>query len=85
MSIRQLRGDMETKIEQITHLIGSQNPSLMDIDSLRKHALDKVESMRKDLMRAVDDWIGILKGHLLNTLGFEDVAKNKAEMERLRE
>lgn len=42
MSIRQLRGDMENKIEQITHLIGSQNPSMMDIDSLRKHALDKV-------------------------------------------
>lgn len=77
MSIRQLRGEMEMKIEQITHLIGSQNTSLMDIDLLRKQALEKVESMRKDLVRAVDDWIGILKGHLLSTLGFEEVAKTK--------
>lgn len=36
--------------------------------------------MRKDIIRAVDDWIGILKGHLLSTLGFEEVAKTKAEM-----
>ena len=39
--------------------------------------MEKVDNMRKDLIRAVEDWVGILKNHLLGTLGFDDVAKAK--------
>lgn len=46
---------------------------------------DKVDNMRKDLIRAIDDWVTILRNHLLTTLGFEEVAKTKVEMERLRD
>jgi len=41
--------------------------------------------MRKDLIRAIDDWVGIMRNHLLSTLGFEEVNKVKNEMERLRD
>ena len=47
--------------------------------------MDKVDGMRKELVKAVEDWVGILKNHLLSTLGFEEVNKSKAEMERLKE
>lgn len=76
---------MESKIEHITHQMNSQNPNLLDLDGLKKHVIDKIEAMRKDLIRAVDDWVGILKGHLLSSLGFEEVTKVKAEMERLKD
>ena len=46
---------------------------------------DKIDGMRKDLIRAVEDWVSILKSHLFGSLGFEEVAKTKVEMERLRE
>lgn len=41
--------------------------------------------MRKDLIRAVEDWVTILKNHLFTSLGFEEVAKTKLEMEKLRD
>ena len=41
--------------------------------------------MRKDLIRAIDDWVAIMRNHLLSTLGFEDVNKNKSEMEKLKD
>lgn len=41
--------------------------------------------MRKDLIRAIDDWVGIMRNHLLSTLGFEDVNKAKLEMEKLKD
>jgi hypothetical protein len=40
--------------------------------------------MRKDLIKAIDDWVGIIRNHLLSTLGFKEVAKAKIEMERLK-
>ena len=41
--------------------------------------------MRKDLIKAIDDWVGIMRNHLLSTLGFEEVSKAKMEMERLKD
>ncbi len=41
--------------------------------------------MRKDLIRAIDDWVAIMRNHLLSTLGFEEVNKAKVEMERLKD
>ena len=55
------------------------------MDTLRKHVAEKVDGMRKDLIRAVEDWVLILKNHLFGSLGFEELARTKVEMERLRE
>ena len=41
--------------------------------------------MRKDLIKAIDDWVGIMRNQLLSTLGFEEVSKAKMEMERLKD
>ena len=53
MSLRQLKGEMEKKIEHITHLMNSQNPNSLELEGLRKYVTDKVDGMRKDLIRAV--------------------------------
>jgi hypothetical protein len=39
--------------------------------------------MRRDLVKAVDEWISIMKSHLMNSLGFDDMGKMKSEMEKL--
>ena len=85
MSIKQLRGDMDQKMDHIISVMNSQNPNLLDLEGLRKGVLDKVQTMRKDLIRAIDDWVGIMRNHLLSTLGFEEVNKVKNEMERLKD
>lgn len=41
--------------------------------------------MRKDLIKAIDDWVAIMRNNLLSTLGFEEVNKAKIEMERLKD
>jgi hypothetical protein len=53
VSIRQLRGEMENKIEHISRLMSSQNPSHLELDALRKHVVEKIDSMKKDLVRAI--------------------------------
>ena len=62
---------MEVKIDQITNMMNSQNPNAVELEGLRKHVTDKIDNMRKDLIRAVEDWVSILKNHLLTSLGFE--------------
>ena len=42
VSIRQLKGEMEHKIEHIVHLVNSQNPQNIELDSLKKHVADKI-------------------------------------------
>lgn len=61
---------MELKIDHIVNVMNSQNPSKLDLDGLRKNVLERIDSMRKDLVRAIDDWVGILRSHLIGTLGF---------------
>ena len=76
---------MELKIDHIVNVMQSQNPSALDLDGLRKNVLERIDAMRKDLVRAIDDWVGILRNHLIGTLGFEEVGRAEGEMERLRE
>lgn len=85
VSIRQLRGEMENKIEKLCILMTSQNPSQLDLDSLKRLVVDKIDHMKKDLVRAIDDFVKVLKEHMLTSLGFEEVTKAKHEMERLKE
>jgi len=68
---------MEEKLEHITGIMQNQNPAHVDLDGLRKRSLDRVEEMRRDLIRAVDEWVGIMRGHLLASIGFEDMMKTK--------
>jgi hypothetical protein len=65
--------------------MNTQNPHSLDLEGLRKGVLDRIDNMRKDLLRAVEDWVSILRGHLISTLGFEEVGKARNEMEKLRE
>jgi len=51
--------------------MNSQNPNLLDLEGIKKQVLDKIETMRKDLIRAIEDWVAIMRNHLLSTLGFE--------------
>jgi ketopantoate hydroxymethyltransferase len=53
MSIRQLRGEMEGKIEHIIGIMDTQNPNALEVEGLRKHVAEKIDSMRRDLIRAV--------------------------------
>jgi len=69
-SIKQVRAEMEDKLEHITSIMKNQNPAHIDLDGLRKRSLERVEDMRRDLMRAVDEWVGIMRGHLLASIGF---------------
>ena len=68
---------MEQKIEHIAQLVNSQNTNSVEVDHLRKHVIDKIDSMRKDLIRAIEDWVSILKNNLFNSLGFDDLARTK--------
>ena len=76
---------MEGKIEHISSVLNSQNPQGLEVETLKKIVIDKIDGMRKDLIRAVEDWVSILKNHLVGTLGFEEVSKTKQEMERLKD
>jgi hypothetical protein len=78
-----MRVDMDKKLEHIVNLMNKSNPAQIDIDNIRRGALDKIDEMRKDLIKAVDEWITIMKGHLMSSLGFDDVSKMKLEMEKL--
>jgi hypothetical protein len=42
MSIKQLRGEMDQKMDHIISVMNSQNPNLLDLEGLRKNVLDKV-------------------------------------------
>jgi hypothetical protein len=44
-----------------------------------------VDEMRRDLVKAVDEWVAIMRGHLLGSLGFDDLARMRTEMEKLSE
>jgi hypothetical protein len=85
MSIRQLRTEMDGKIEHIVAVMNSQRPDSLDLEGLRKGVVERVDTMRKDLIKAVDDWVAIMRTHLLTTLGFEEVGKAKLEMEKLKD
>ena len=65
--------------------MNTQNPHSLDLEGLRKNVIDRIDNMRKDLLRAVEDWVAILRNHLVSTLGFEEVGKAKNEMEKLRD
>jgi hypothetical protein len=67
------------------NIMNKCNPTLIDVDSIRHRALDRIDEMRKDLVKAVDEWINIMKGHLMSSLGFDDISKMKVEMEKLCE
>jgi septum formation topological specificity factor MinE len=55
----------------ISHLMIENNPLKIDVEAIRKGCLDKVEEMRRELMRAVDDWVNIMRSHLMQSIGFE--------------
>ena len=76
---------MDGKLEHMIELMNRNNPAQIDVDGLRRRALDKIDEMRKDLVKAVDEWIGIMKGHLMGSLGFDEIAKMRVEMEKLCE
>jgi hypothetical protein len=82
-SIKQMRTEMDAKLEHITALMAQHNPASLDLDALRRRALERVDDMRRDLVKAVDEWVGIMRGHLLSSLGFDDLAKTRNEMEKL--
>jgi hypothetical protein len=41
--------------------------------------------MRKDVVRAVEEWVGIMRQHLLQNIGINDMTATKKEMEKLWE
>ena len=80
-----MRIDMDSKLDHIMNLMSRNSPSQIDVESIRRRALDKIDQMRRDLVKAVDQWISIMKAHLMNSLGFDDMGKMKMEMEKLME
>jgi len=41
------------------------------VDAIRRRALDKIEDMRKRLIKSVEEWISTMREHLLATLRIE--------------
>lgn len=82
-SIKQVRAEMEDKLEHISALMTGHSPAQIDVEGIRRKALDRIDDMRKDIVRAVDEWVAIMRSHLLSSLGFDEMAKVKAEMEKL--
>ena len=76
---------MDSKLDHIMNLMSRNSPSQIDVEGIRRRALDKIDQMRRDLVKAVDQWISIMKAHLMNSLGFDDMGKMKMEMEKLME
>jgi len=68
---------MEQKIEHISQLVNSQDTNSVEVDHLRKHVIDKIDSMRKDLIRGIEDWVSTFKNNLFNDLGFDGLARTK--------
>lgn len=56
-----------------------------NIDKIRQESSDKIESLRKELVEYVDEWIGRLKGSVLNNVGYEEVKVIRDEMYGLHE
>jgi hypothetical protein len=76
---------MDGKLEHIAALMSQNSPAQLDLDALRRRALERVDDMRRDLVKAVDEWVTIMRGHLLSSLGFDDLARMRGEMEKLTE
>jgi hypothetical protein len=70
-SIKQVRAEMEDKLEHISSLMNGHSPAQIDVEGIRRKALDKIDDMRKDIVRAVDEWVAIMRSHLLSSLGFD--------------
>lgn len=49
-----MRVEMDSKLEHLINIMSKNNPSQIDVDGVRKKALDKIDEMRKDLIKAVD-------------------------------
>ena len=56
-----------------------------DIEKIRKESAEKIETLRKDLVEYTDEWIGRLKGSVLNNVGYEEIKVVKEEMYGLQE
>lgn len=53
-SIKQMRAEMEGKLDHIADTIARNSPAQLDVDALRRRALERVDDMRRDLVKAVD-------------------------------
>lgn len=72
-----MRAEMEGKLDHMIGLMSKSSPNQIDVDNLRRRALDRIDDLRRDLVKAVDEWVSIMKSHLLSSLGFEEVGKMK--------
>ena len=61
MSIKQVKIDMEEKIKRLAAITSKASGSQLDIESTKKRAIERIDEMRRDLIRAVDDWVGIMR------------------------
>lgn len=78
--MKQVRGELEGKLDHIASLMSNRSPNFIDVDEVRRKTLDKVEEMRKDVVRAVEEWVGIMRDHLLQNMGINDMISTKKEM-----
>lgn len=39
--------------------------------------------MRREMIKVVDEWVGIMRNHLLDTIGFNEINEIKMEMSKL--
>ena len=85
VSIKQVRVEMEDKVEKLAAMTSKASNSQIDVEATKRRAMERIDDMRRDLVRAVDDWVGIMREHLLTSLGFEEMEKIRTEMERLND
>jgi len=63
--------------------MNNSSPNFFNVEEIKRKTLDKIEEMRKDVVRAVEEWVGIMRDHLLQNMGVNDMATTKKEMEKL--
>jgi len=63
--------------------MNNSSPNFFNVEGIKRKTLDKIEEMRKDVVRAVEEWVGIMRDHLLQNMGVNDMATTKKEMEKL--
>ena len=74
---------MQDKLNNITSFIATNSQKQIEVDAIRRRALDKIEDMRKRLIKSVEEWISTMREHLLATLRIEQMIKLKEQMEKL--
>ena len=49
-----MRVEMDNKLDYLMNIMSKNNPAHIDVDNIKRKALEKIDEMRRDLIKAVD-------------------------------